>query len=809
MPVATGRGDIVRVLVTTLFVVLGACSQRARQTSRPADTLVGPGGTRAEEAWVLSDVAGHIARWREEGPASIPQATLIEPGGTPRSYRVQMPGRAVTIALRDHLWSPPALAPLVRTPSLPRTTSCESSDVMEPLLTPTVRTLVEVDERISERIRDHPPEPCAHEAAALLLGAFQIREAWSTFADARPALARMAAHLAIAHALRSGAAPGPEGRIANLLLLAIAWRHDGFPDLLRDRAAIAREPERTWLRVISLYSVQDWRELADPAAATFAERLTYLNALANKTDANRVLDFLDRGAKERTADWSRFVFQRHVSVEVCGRFGESGPAMILQEIQDAYRHVRGRELPEDRLVSALNEEADDDAARRVLDWPLWAGLEQRNLLASLRGSHECLRDVYGTTRPAADYAEAISARFGTLRLYPLLRHHVASTASEYRRALTDASRLLRTRPNLVTWGSWVELWWPAPHLGTLPAGLPAPEPWFTPRLPFGTAFDYNSRLADRTRHFTKDLTLLDEARRHVFHVLARRLYAEGKYGAKPPVSELRLLYGRAIEFDRDALLSVSKSARDRDASEYLRAVRGLCELSVDDCHMVAEYLRDHGDAGGAAREFQRWADGGRDRVAISNNIEWLVNYYFDRGQPQKALELARAAADVHSSGGLETMARLLERMGRLTEAEKYFRLNHERYDSGVSALVEFLVRHQDHPGMEASLGRVVTDVFPGGQRPAQKGEFVASRPAGALVGSLSDAPGDSVGLVVGDVVVGVDGVRVSGLGQLRVQGRLSTTPEASVMYWRHGIILESRVSRLGLREYGFAPDPVR
>jgi hypothetical protein len=66
-----------------------------------------------------------------------------------------------------------------------------------------------------------------------------------------------------------------------------------------------------------------------------------------------------------------------------------------------------------------------------------------------------------------------------------------------------------------------------------------------------------------------------------------------------------------------------------------------------------------------------------------------------------------------------------------------------------------------------------------------------------------------VGLVVGDVVVGVDGVRVSGLGQLRVQGRLSTTPEASVMYWRHGTILESRVSRLGLREYGFAPDPVR
>ena len=90
------------------------------------------------------------------------------------------------------------------------------------------------------------------------------------------------------------------------------------------------------------------------------------------------------------------------------------------------------------------------------------------------------------------------------------------------------------------------------------------------------------------------------------------------------------------------------------------------------------------------------------------------------------------------------MARLLERMGRLTEAEKYFRMSHERYSSGVSALVEFLVRHQDDPGMAASLRRIVTDVFPGGQQPVRNDEFSASRPVGASVASLPDAPRDRV-----------------------------------------------------------------
>jgi hypothetical protein len=69
--------------------------------------------------------------------------------------------------------------------------------------------------------------------------------------------------------------------------------------------------------------------------------------------------------------------------------------------------------------------------------------------------------------------------------------------------------------------------------------------------------------------------------------------------------------------------------------------------------------------------------------------------------------------------------------------------------------------------------------------------------------------GPSAGLFVGDVVVGLDSIRVGTLQQLRVQSRLSTEAEISIIYWRRGATLEARVPRLALREYGFETDPPR
>jgi tetratricopeptide (TPR) repeat protein len=534
-----------------------------------------------------------------------------------------------------------------------------------------------------------------------------------------------------------------------------------------------------------------------------------VNALANKTDSNRVLEFIDEAAPEETADWPRFVFQRHVSIETCGRFGDVGPARAYEEIKEVHRLVRGTDLADGELVAALNEDAS--AALRVLDWPVWAAFEQRSLLHVLEEQHLCLAESYGLEREAAQHRESLASRLGGLRLFPFLLRRMAVTPAEFARAVQGARPLLQERPELVTWANWTRIAAQTPYPGVTPTDLPPEGRWFRPLLPYGTALDYNARLWDRNGRVTEDLALLDEARHHVFHVLIRRLYAERRYGKKPPVSALKSIYGATVEFDRDALVSIADSARDSDAAEFVSAARAMCRLSLDDCVTLAAYLKDHGDPHGAAREYQRWVDGARDRVKVSNNLEWLVGYYYDHGQKEKALALARGAAEVYSAGGLRTMAMLLERMGQLAEAEEYLRQISERYDH-EGDLVEFLVRHRDDATCKRcrrSLEEVIARAFPEGPQPVHLNEFGAARPEGVTIGAPTGHGSGGVSLLVGDVIVGIDAVRVNGLRQMRIQNRLSTEPEVKIVYWRRGVATEARVGRVAFRYFPFAPEPPR
>jgi hypothetical protein len=742
----------------------------------------------------VSDIAAHIARW--QGGTPPPPPTLVEPRGANPAYQVKLAETPVTLMLNDYLWSPANFAPLVSAPSAVTATTCDTPDLLKRLLTPTVKVLVEADELLSKRLQEAPQNPCLHEAAAVLLAVFQMRERAHGWSDNRPALNQMAAHLSIAKVLRNGAVPGVEGRLAELMVRALAWRHDGFPEELKGLAANAAEPERTWLRVISLYSVQDWRELATPGKASLAERLAYSFALANKTGPSRVLGFLDQHAKEHISDWPRLAFARGSSVEVCGRFGEISVPAVLSEIVEAHQLIRGQKLEVGQIAEALNEEAYASSLH-VLDWPLWAGFEQRNLSKAVRDEHDCLEYTYGLHEEATAYRGRVASHFGKLRLAPFLLAHLATSPDEYQRAATSAVTLVKERPDLVSYSNWAKVESP-PHHWPAPAGVPNTRPWFAPIVPHGTALDYNIRF---TAGLLPPQDLVEASTHHVFHVLARRLYAQRVHGEKPPVAFLKTLYGSTVEFDRDSLVSIAASAKDTEPAELIAATRSMCDMEADDCNQIAEYLKDHGDPEGAAREYQRWFDTARNRVGVSNDIEWLVNYYFDRGEKEKALAIARDAADTYSAKGLRTLSALLEKLGRYSEAEEYLQKVNERYDN-VFPLYEFFGRNKDVPSVKKSLDIVLADVFPDGHKPVRKEDIGLLPPAGAKISGLPDH-GAGCGLEVGDRIVGIDGIRVNSLQQLRLQNRLSTATECTIIYWRKGTAVEASVPRLTLRAHHF------
>jgi hypothetical protein len=804
-----------RLLATTLIVsltILGAsvCGGSRRNVEGPAS----PSSVRpqTEEEWIVTDTLRHIGRRAGNG-SSAPTVAIerVEPRDAKPAYRVRLGGRAATLVFKDHLWSPQALAPAAGLVVGSSTGgACESLRFLGRLLTPTLPVLTELDDLISRRMTAEPGNPCLHESAAALIGAMEMREVYSTYADARPALNRMAAHLAIARALRGRTEQGPEGRIGDLMLRAIAFRHDGFPEELQARAAAAGPDERSWLRVISLYAVQDWRELENPANASLAERRAALLALANKTDAARVLAFVDEYAPEPIPDWPLLVFQRYRSVESCGRFAGPAMAMTLAEAKEAHRRVRGQELADDQIVAALNEEREDGTARRVLDWPLWAAFEQRNLLASILQQYSCLQNQYGLPEEAAEFRAFAESRYGGLRLFPFALRAMRRTREESERAVSRAVQLVKERPELITWNNWVYL--PTPSVfGPAPAGVPQAARWFAPLLPFGTAFDYNSRLWGGPEAVRKDQALLESIRSHVFHALIRKVLAEAKWGKHPPLPELKALYGSIVAFDLDAMTSIAEAAEKSDPVEFKAAASARCELSIDLCGWLASYLKDHGEEEEAARVYQRWVDGARDRVRVSNSVKWLVDYYANHGQRQKAASIAQMAAEVGSQGGLETMGGLLEKLDRNEEAERYFRQSYQRYGH-PGALAEFLVRHQNQPRLKASWNRLLAEVFPSGRRPVRQEEFGQEQPRGAAIRSPGEES-DDVGFEVGDVVVSVDGIRVESLNQLRLQRRMSNDTSTDVLCWRSGVIRRMRVSRDALGNQDFlvpsAPSPAR
>ncbi len=55
------------------------------------------------------------------------------------------------------------------------------------------------------------------------------------------------------------------------------------------------------------------------------------------------------------------------------------------------------------------------------------------------------------------------------------------------------------------------------------------------------------------------------------------------------------------------------------------------------------------------RFYQLGVDNAEDSVLSSNRCNWIVTYYCDHNQKDKAMKIAKDAADVYSEGGLHIL----------------------------------------------------------------------------------------------------------------------------------------------------------
>jgi hypothetical protein len=778
-----------------------------------------------EEAWIVGTTARDIAEMMvyaanrslpaEKDLAFSAKAAPAGDPGVPR-YSVSLSPRpgvpvSVTLTFSDHIWSPERQEPLatemLKVLGLAATGTSGESRVLEALADPRSGNLERESQRVSRRLAEAMLDPAAHEEAAVILGALALREGAARFSDPRQTLCRMAAHLAVARALRREA-PSLLGRHAEAVLVTLVNRQREALERITSLERGGPLPGAgAWLRALRIRNTRDWRILKRPAAASLLERLEHYRALQRTVGASMAMDFFQSFKPEPISDWGRIVLG-HANVEEGNVFGT---VVLKQEMDDAvetWEAYHGTAWPAD-AAEALNArperlllvDAAGKATPRVIGWGVWARFFHRNFRFEADARATFMAQSLGSEDAAREFRKAVIEPYSRLDLFPLQMAEWATSTERGHSILeggdaelgkirhescVSAVALMRRIPELLT----AEVWARAEGACTQESDRQALTPrWFSPAVPAGTAlFDQGRQMLIGRARVDLPETV---AALHALAPFDPYILRTMNRGQSFP--ELAGLYGPLAEYDIGSMLNLARSGAT-DPTKAIPLYSRLSAINPDYYFALADYLftLDREEEGVAACE--KGVKQARDRVAMSHHAFTLVRYYCDHGRVQRAGEVAKMAADVYSAPGLEAMAYFMERTVNYSEAEGWYKKVAERYHQR-DMLDIFYIRYQHRVGgnrFRAEADAALKQVFPGGFERVSLAGLKAPPPRSATEVRISGKSlrRDRLGLLEGDLVIALDGVRVRTSQQYECLWTLADNPEATVIVWRQNQFLE-------------------
>ncbi len=672
-----------------------------------------------------------------------------------------------------------------------------NSRLLQRLCSASLQELIVESRHVSEQLSQNPLDAELHEQAALVLGSFGLREAAGTFADTRPTLCRMTAHLTLARSLREK--PQVCGQVAETILLCLVNRQKEA----LEKIALFPKEQSAWAAALKTRATGDWRVVANPERASFIEQAEHGRALVKSVDATALRSFLAKMNAQSQPEWSRIVMEHFFGVEDGHVFVRGSIALELQDLKKDWEAWSGKKLDEAKMVENLNapaggcvvKGADGKASIAVLSWADFAAFHQRHICQSVDRTLYFLHEMWGVPDVARRFYTEMGAKLSGLRLYAFVRARWAATSQEYSDAIAQVLKQCTTQPELVTAAKWVSASKES-SLGDQFRQLPSPKVWFSPVFPANTAYEFDTRY--RSIGMPSGLASWEKLKAiapYEFPVL--QLTARYKYPGNQTLQQVEESFGNISAYNIEAMRQIASVCKD-DPKEYLTHMRRACDLCPNLYLSLASYLVDKHMPKEAAYAYQAAFERATDRVAMSNNCEWIVNYYFENGRKEDAVKIAADAAEVYSYSGLGTMARLMERMNKPEETEKYLRQIMERYDD-VGPLLDFCLRHKEaNPKLVETIKSLTAEVFPDGMRKVKLSDFTGPPKDGVVVRS-TNANTDKAGLKIGDVFVALDGYRVQTVEQYMLVRGLTNDPKIVLILWDGAKYVEISTSVPGRR----------
>jgi hypothetical protein len=815
------RAAIIAGLIAAVGIVVAQ-----RQLGRP-DPVVTPSPLATkwryatEQEWIVAHVTAAIVdmtHYARSGAA--PDAAALDvkietdaAAGSAASFTAHIPGRkTVRLTATPYIWAPTmysALAADLLGPSAaaaPPPEPPRESSSFAALLRPRTDVMAAESRRISSALSTRMTDAAAHEDAALLYAVLGLREWAGQYYDNHRTLCRLAAHLAMADALRRGADPGPSARVAEATLQTLAFRDQR--GVLRQLEALEAQPKatpalRSWTRTLRMRNTEDWRLLPVPQKASLLERREYFVWVNSKLGHGRALEFLDETDRDGLSDWGSILLSVQYGVEAGNRFVPAGLAEVLNEASEMPLEIADREDPA-AFVRAFNEEPAPGPVRlkqgqtvvEVIDSGTWADFAQRHVLHHVESGVDHMRRMLGLREGADEYQAQMVRTFGELRQFPLAAARMARTRAAYAAAMPRALELLAAGPEWVGGHNWNMLLRP-PHFPADAFGVPPMESWYRPLFPTGTFFEWPKRVWMPNRHLRVRGPMLQQMHEELpYYGLVAEAAAFDRYGPKPTAAQLKNAYAPLLDYDVRLLGFVAEASRD-DPAEYERLYRRIGDLDPDRLSTLGYYLMEKGKKEAAAEVFEQYATEARGRVGVCNSMGWLVEYYEDQGNKAQALARAKQAAEVYCSRGLLTLAKLYEGRKQWASAEEYYRKQTERYGDEYF-LLGFYLRHQrttgDDERFRAPREELMAKIFPKGLEPMSS-DPSGPPPDGVVLTETSDGARKAA-LSEGDVIVALDGFRVRtyeqymviwGLGEApttREDPDVNQLPKLNLVVWR-------------------------
>jgi hypothetical protein len=426
---------------------------------------------------IVTDLAEQIyhAKFHRLPAARQFRVAVAEPADSPLAtptYDVQVDldkqvhGLKTKLAVTGPIWSPEVYEGVVQ--MLAQTVGLEAGAeaaadnpaLLAKLTDGTGTTLEMENQRLSAALEEDFINPALHEQAALLLGAFALREHSGDFYEIRSPLCRITAHLAMARFLGGGHLSATNGCLAGTLLQTLmnnqAAAVETLSPLKTEDAAVT-----SWVRALQARNTSDYRPLDKVDGLSGLECAGWFYALDNAGNTDLAWGKLS-AVQKRNVDFVRIANETQFSVGVGHDLLALSLPLEFQEIAAVHELARQEKINKDNLVSALNQMPDrcfsaGPAGRpgvRVIGWGLWAGVFQRQLCHALQHNFDFLDRKWGVPEDAAAFSAKWDGLLGGLRLYPFVRRFNCTNAASYHQAVDDGFKVTVATPQLTPARCW-------------------------------------------------------------------------------------------------------------------------------------------------------------------------------------------------------------------------------------------------------------------------------------------------------------------------------------------------------------------